>query len=103
MSYSLNTLKGNLAIKQPEFKKIEAQVSGGVAMISQRVNLIEVQLVMDYEVNGIKLRGGVDKVILRGDAGVQPWAKQKLALGVHEFVLCPESQVIGYARYNRDE
>lgn len=92
------TVKGTLAITQPEFKKIEAQVSGGFAAISQRTNLVVADLVMDYDLGSVRLVAGVDKVIIRGDAGLQPWAKQRMCLGAKEFVLCPENQVVGYLR-----
>jgi hypothetical protein len=95
---SFSTKKGQLAIKQPDFTKIEAQVKGGIALISQRINLIEVPLLMDYELDGTKLKAKETMIILRGDAGVQPWAKQVFSLVSSEesFVLCPESQVIGF-------
>lgn len=87
--------KGTLAVKQPEFKKIEATIKNGLALISQRIDLIKVDLIMDYEIDGIKLKAGKDKVILRGDAGLQPWAKQVLNIDGLEFVLCPEHLVVG--------
>ena len=90
------TKKGQLAIKQPEFKKIEVAMKGGLAMISQRVALTEAELVMDYEIDGVKLKAKETTIILRGDVGLQPFAKQVLNLGELEFVLCPESQVIGW-------
>lgn len=95
---STSTRKGTLAIAQPEFKKIEAQMKGGIALISQRMNLIEVPLLMDYEMDGTRLYAANTKILLRADAGLQSWAKQVFSLGEGglEFVLCPESQVIGY-------
>jgi hypothetical protein len=87
--------KGTLAVKQPEFKKIEATIKNGFALISQRVDLIKVDLLMDYDLDGIKLKAGKDRVILRGDSGLQPWAKQVLNIDGVEFVLCPENLVVG--------
>jgi hypothetical protein len=88
--------KGYLAVKQPEFKKIEATIKGGVALISQRIDLIKTDLVMDYEIDGLVLKANKDKILLRGDSGLQPWAKQVLNTEGLEFVLCPETNVIGY-------
>lgn len=93
---SLVSKKGTLAIKQPEFKKIEATIKGGLAVISQRVDLIKADLLMDYDIDGVKLRANKDKVILRGDSGLHPWAKQVMNIDGVEFVLCPESSVIGF-------
>ena len=89
--------KGTLAIAQPEFKKIEAEMKGGLAIISQRVRLIETPLIMDYEFDGKLLKASNTLIILRGDAGAQPWARQIFDLkDAAPFVLCPESQVLGY-------
>ena len=92
------TKKGQLAIKQPEFKKIEANLKGGIAVISQRSMLIELSLVMDYELDGVKLLAPDTTILLRADAGLQPWAKQVFSIDGYDesFVLCPESQVLGY-------
>lgn len=94
----LGTKRGELAIKQPEFKKIEVDVQGGIARAVARVEVIEVDLLMEYELSGAYLKPG-DKILLKGDAGLSGWAKNLYRLndGV-TFVLCPESQVIGYRR-----
>lgn len=88
--------KGYFAIKQPEFKKIEATVRGGIALISQRIDLIKSELVMDYEIDGLVLKANRDKILLRGDAGLQPWAKQIMSIDGEDFVLCPENIIVGY-------
>lgn len=90
------SLKGQIAIKQPVFTKIEVELQGGLAINSNRINLIEAEVVMGYDYNGVKLKIG-DKVILKGDAGLAQWAKQKLVYKGLEFVLCPESAVLGVA------
>lgn len=91
------TKKGVLAIAQPQFKKVEAEIKGGIAVIAQRVSLIKASLVLGYSLNGVDLKAG-DKIILRGDSGLQPWAKQVVSLDDKEFVLCPEEQIIGYEK-----
>ncbi len=85
---------GTLAVKQPEFKKIEATVKGGIALVSQRIELVSVDLIMDYQLGDTLLKAGVTRILLRGDAGLQPWAKQTLSFDGKEFVLCPESAVV---------
>jgi hypothetical protein len=91
------TKKGILAVSQPQFKKVEAELKGGIAVIAQRINLIKVDLVLGYNFNGTELTAG-DKIILRGDSGLQPWAKQVVSLDNKEFVLCPEDQILGYEK-----
>ncbi|MGH7241456.1 MAG: hypothetical protein ACREGB_04120 [Candidatus Saccharimonadales bacterium] len=85
--------KGELAIVPPTFTKIEAKMHGGMATIAQRTDVIEVELVMDYTYNGIDLHAG-DKIVLRGDAGLQPWAKTQYSIQNRDFVLCPETAII---------
>jgi hypothetical protein len=92
----ISSAKGAIAIKQPSFTKIETQLQGGIAVNSNRVNLIQAEVVLNYESNGIKLKPG-DLVILKGDAGLEMWAKKKYVLLEKEFVLCPEAHVLGFA------
>lgn len=91
------TKKGVIAIEQPIFKKIEAEIKGGIATIAQRVNLIEAKVVLNYTSQDVSLAQG-DSVILRGDAGLNPWAKSVLVLGDKSFVLVPEEQIVGYVK-----
>lgn len=93
----LGTKKGEIAIEQPTFTKIEADVQGGIARIAQRAAVIEAKLVMSYMINDVWLHPG-DKVIIRADSGLQPWAKNLFVLGGLSFVLCPESAIIGYRK-----
>jgi hypothetical protein len=87
---------GVLAIKQPQFKKIESTMKGGLAVASQRTEMISVPLVMGYKIDGRELHPGRHEVILRGDSGLAQWSKQIFILNGEEFVLCPESAVIGF-------
>lgn len=91
------TINGHVAIQQPEFKKIEAEIQGGIARITQRIDIIEVPLVMGFMTKDSETYRPGDAALLRGDAGLQPWAKQvfRTSDGVN-FVLCPESQIIGF-------
>jgi hypothetical protein len=91
------TKKGFIAIEQPLFKKIEAQVKGGIATIAQRVELIESSVVLNYQNGDLLLKTG-DSVILKGDAGLHPWAKQILSFKDKQFVLVPEEQIVGYVK-----
>lgn len=87
--------KGELAIIRPEFKKIEARLQGGVATIAQRTELISCSLVMDSEYNGKTLRAGKDKVVLKGDSGLASFAKSVLTYNGIDFVMVPESFIVG--------
>lgn len=91
------TKKGFIAIEQPIFKKIEAQIKGGIAIIAQRVELTESKVVLNYNNADLLLKTG-DHVILKGDAGLMPWAKQVLSFRDKEFVLVPEDQIVGYIK-----
>jgi hypothetical protein len=92
----LGTPKGHIAIEQPLFKKIEVEVVGGLAKISQRTDVIEAKVLMEYDLSGTKLKLN-DTVLLKADAGLQQWAKMQYRLsdGI-AFVLCPENQILGY-------
>ena len=89
--------KGYFAIKQPEFKKIEANIVGGVARISQRDDVILYQMVMDGEYSGTMYKKG-DSLMLTGEAGLKPWAKKIYNLDGMEFVLVPETEVLGFKK-----
>ena len=87
--------KGFVAIRQPEFKKIETNIRGGIATIAQRSELIAADLVMRYTFEDSILDPAMHKILLKGDAGLHPWAKQVYSFNGMEFVLCPESSIIG--------
>lgn len=92
----LRTRKGMVAIKPlPLYKKPEVR-GGSFATIAQKHEVIAVGLAMDYELDGVVLRAGIDKVILPADANLQPWSNKRLSLGETDFVLCPEQQLVGY-------
>jgi hypothetical protein len=89
------TKKGYIAIQQPVFKKIEAQIKGGIATIAQRVELTKSKVLLNYQSESVSLNPG-DYVILKGDAGLTPWAKQVLEFEGLSFVLVPETEIVGY-------
>lgn len=91
----MGTKQGELAVKQPEFKKIETEVHGGIARAVARVELIEVELVMEYFLSGVHLHPG-DSILMRADAGLTKWAQNLYRLSDVSFVLAPESSVLGY-------
>lgn len=88
---------GYLAIKQPQFKKIESTMKGGLAIASQRQEMISVPLVMSYVLDGRVISPAYHEVVLRGDSGLAAWAKQVYIFNGEEFVLCPETAIIGVA------
>lgn len=87
--------KGVAAIAPPKFSKIEATVKGGIAMIESRVKVITAKLIMDFAYDGRTYVAG-QEVILQGDAGLKPWAKQRFELEGVEFCLVPEAEIIGF-------
>jgi hypothetical protein len=89
------TKKGELALKPFEAKKVDVELTGGIARAVARVEVIEAELMMDYILDGVQLKAG-DKALLKGEA-----AFQKLSLyryGDVMFVLCPEAYVFGYRK-----
>lgn len=85
-----------MAIKPlARFQKPEVKI-GSFATIAQKHEVIAVDLVMDYEIDGFILRAGRDQIILPADANLQQWSNKKINLGETEFVLCPEQIVIGF-------
>lgn len=89
-----------IAIEQPIFTKIEAQITNGFAMNSNRINLIECKVVWKCKLNDSLMLGPEDIIILRGDAGLHPWAKQKFVYENKEVVFCPKTEIVGYKKGN---
>jgi len=95
------TTKGYLGTKPPVFRKIEAEIVGGMARISQRHALVEVELVLGYDLNGVQLLPG-DIVMIRGNDSMVGWANQVFVQpDGSTFVLCPEAYVVAYKSGNR--
>jgi hypothetical protein len=90
--YSVNH---HIAIKQPVFEKIETKTEHGFAFNANRINVMSVEVVMDYANDQLRLNAG-DCVILPGDAGTAPWTKKVYVLDGQEFVLCPEVAILGF-------
>jgi hypothetical protein len=90
------TRKGYLGVKPPTFRRMEAEVTGGVARISQRHALVEAELVLSYDLDGVKLRPG-DIVFMVGDSALKPWCTKLFVQpdGL-SFALCPEAEVLAY-------
>jgi len=89
-----------IAIEQPIFNKIEPQITNGFAMNSNRINLIECKVVWSFKLNDNLSLGPEDYVILRGDAGLHPWAKQRFVYNNKEVVFCPKTDIVGYKKAN---
>ncbi len=94
------SVKQFVAITPLHFSKVEAKIQSGIATIAQKRDVIQVDLVMDYEYEGTRYYAGHDKAILHGDAALQAWNKQALNLDGKEFVLCPVSAIIGFVSAN---
>lgn len=85
------------AIEPVVYNKPDSKVEGGFARIAQKVEAAAAILVMDFhdkETDMLWRKGS--RVILRGDAGVQPWNKSVLEYKGQRFVLCPADQIIGF-------
>lgn len=89
--------KGYVAIKQPIFKKIETTITGGIARVSMREDVILSEMVMDAQYDGKTYLKG-DKILITADAGTKPWAKKAYSLDDMEFVLCPETEILGFKK-----
>jgi hypothetical protein len=90
------TTKGYLGTKAPVFRKIEAELVGGLARIANRQALVEIELVLGYDLNGIKLNPG-DIVMIRSNDSLGQWANQVyIQPDETQFVLCPEAYVVAY-------
>lgn len=71
-------------------QNMETVVKGGFAMIDKKVQLQELKVVMHAA--DPKLEPG-DTVWVRGDAIVQPWAKEVFTVEGHEFILVPATAI----------
>jgi len=98
MEVQMISINNVVAIEPVPFTKVESKVEGGIARISQKIDLVKVKLVMRYMLNNESLFGAAigDYAILRGDAGLQPWNKAVYELDGKKLVLCPINQVIGF-------
>jgi hypothetical protein len=92
----LRSLKGTLAVSAPVFNKIESEAKGGLVLNASRINLMALDLYMDYDHNGLLLKAGQVKILIRQDSALQGWAKAVLKYGSLEFVMCPEGVVQGF-------
>lgn len=95
--------KGELAITPVTASKIEIDPGTGFARAKNRTQVVMANLVFSYEYNNRIYKGGSAKVILKGSAPLAAWAKQVYEFsetpGITDsqsFVLCPESEVIGF-------
>lgn len=97
-----STVGRQIAIKQPLFEKIDAQVKNGFAFNGNRMNLVESEVVLGGTVDGQQVYPG-DKVLLRGDAGTAAWARQLFVFQGQEFVFCPETAILGITAVTEEE
>lgn len=92
---NFNTINDRVAITPPQFSKIETEVIGGIARNQSRLGVSVCEVLMSCDKHNI-LTG--DRVILRGDAGVQSWAKQTFNMktegGAIEFCLVPVGEIL---------
>lgn len=85
-----------IAIRRPVVEKLEGKLDKGIARITQRINLVEAEVLMNHKLaNGTALKPG-DKIILRGDVIMQSWAQNVFVYKDMEMVFCPEDLISGY-------
>lgn len=90
--------KGELAIKPIHSSKVEIDPGTGFARAKARTKVIYADLMFAYEYNGKIFEPGKAKIILPGEASLKPWAKKEYeTLSGESFVICPESDVVGFA------
>jgi hypothetical protein len=96
MNFSAN---GYLAVTPPKLNKIESRVSsGGIAINATRVDLINLSLIFNYSKGELYLTANKDSVLVHGDSGARPWAKRVYEWQGKQFVLMPESELVGYIK-----
>ena len=97
------TINGQVAIAPIAAVKLEAEIKGGFATISQKHNLIAAEMILDFAGNGSFYKAGDYRVLLKGDAAFTPWAKQVFEHDGVKFVLAPIGFVIGFVRVSAGE
>lgn len=98
---SINTINNKLAVIPPVYSKIETEVKGGFATISQKTNLIACDLVFSFKLpDGTVVRPGKHKILVAGDAGLQGWTNNVYNFDDKEFALLPVNFMIGYTEIN---
>jgi hypothetical protein len=89
------TVNKQLLIDPPVFKKIENKVVGGLVVPGQKTEFVECKVFADFTFDsGEKVMAG-DYVLLRGDSGLQQWAKEVYDYDSKRCVLCPAQYVVG--------
>lgn len=88
--------KVGLAVSIPKFDKVETKSDGGFSRVAQRVDCAVIDLLMDYELDGVTLKAGKTKIVVSGDSGLKSWAKKPYSIDGINFVLCPEADVIAF-------
>lgn len=92
---TIRTINKKIAVIPPVYEKIEAEIVGGFATISQKTRVVECDLVFSFELpDGTKIYPGKNKVLVSGDAGLQAWSTNILSLDGKEFALLPIEYVI---------
>jgi hypothetical protein len=94
------SINNTVAIEPVPFSKIESKIEGGIARISQKIDLVKVKLIMGVHLTNDPSPNYLpgDYAILRGDSGLQPWNKAVYELDGQKLVICPINQVIGFER-----
>jgi len=87
----MNTFKNVVACSPFPAQHVEKVVKGGFAMIDKKVQLQELKVV--FHSADPDLEPG-DSVWIRGDAVIQPWAKETFNVDGQDFILVPANYLL---------
>jgi len=94
------TVNKQLLIEPPVFKKIENKVVGGLVVPGQKTEFVECKVFASFLFDSGERVSVGDSVVLKGDSGLQQWAKEVFDYNGAKCVLCPAQYVIGIKEYS---
>ena len=77
-------------------EKVEAQVTGGIAVIRQKIQVVASSLIAEYKAENGEWYHAGSYVILAGDSYLKGWNKNVLNINGTDFVMCPANDIIGF-------
>ncbi len=87
----INTFRNVIACSPFPAQHMEKVIKGGFAMIDKKVQLQELTVV--FRSSEPSMNAG-DKVWVRGDTVIQPWAKEVFTVEGKDFILVPANMVL---------
>jgi hypothetical protein len=89
--YTIYTTNGHILTKPLVVQNIESSVKGGFLTIKNKTTFQFVEVVYG---DGKNYGAGM-QVMLKSDAFVHPWAKQRYEIDGQECILVPISEIVG--------